>query len=517
MESKQTSVLLVEDNPGDARLIQAMLADSGNGDFLVQEASRLSTGLERLASQDFDVLLLDLSLPDSQGLETLSKAVACGRKLPIIVLTGLEDEDTAVRALREGAQDYLLKGQTDASLLTRCMRYAAERFRLRNALELSHEKQLKMRDELLSHVSHELRTPLTAFHQFTDLLLDEIAGPINAEQKQYLVLALNSAKQLGKMIDQILTVSRAESGKLPLSPRPVSMSELIAGAMSIVRRAAAEKQVTLTADIEDSLPAVSADPDRIRQVLLNLIENGVKYTRAGGQVRATARISETESDSIEVAISDDGYGIETSHLNAVFERFYQAPGPVETSRKGLGLGLYIAKELVAAHGGRMWLQSTVGAGTTFFFSIPVFSFKSLLSSVLTSENLKNRLPVFFTIRIFQQPGKPAGDEALGWAREVLERSVRPVSDLVLPHYPPGEPLRALYIVACTDLKGAGLMAQRIYSALQAENRLVRGGWKPEVNYIVAQAPLQPDGHIAAAVNEVEQIILNHTTRHVAHA
>jgi sigma-B regulation protein RsbU (phosphoserine phosphatase) len=204
VKSRQISVLLIEDNPGDTRLIREMLSDAGAARFRIEVRDRLKSALECLGTQSIDVVLLDLSLPDSQGLETLLSLHEAVSQAAVVVLTGLEDESVAVRALHEGAQDYLIKGHIDGDLLSRSIRYAMERQEMLRRLEETRRLELRMKDQFLSHVSHELRSPVAVIHQFATILTDGLAGEMSAEQRGHLQTMLKNVKHLVSMIDDLL-------------------------------------------------------------------------------------------------------------------------------------------------------------------------------------------------------------------------------------------------------------------------------------------------------------------------
>ncbi len=184
-------LLLVEDNPGDARLIQEMLSEVETSKFEVTHEVSLNDALKRLSSGAFDVILLDLGLPDSHGLDTFTSVYAQAADVPIVVMSGFDDESFAIKAVRQGAQDYLVKGRIESSLLVRAIRYASERKRLLMELKESQQKELQVKNQFLSYVSHDQRSPLTALYQFITILLDGFAGEISTEQRQYLEISLN--------------------------------------------------------------------------------------------------------------------------------------------------------------------------------------------------------------------------------------------------------------------------------------------------------------------------------------
>ncbi len=369
MAEKPVNILLIEDNPGDARLIKEMLAEAGNGSFVLRRCDRLSSGLEQLTANGTDIVLLDLSLPDSQGLDTVTRVHSGAGRFPIVVLTGLDDETLAVRAVQHGAQDYLVKGHFDSRLLQHAIRYAIERHHLLVELEEARREQLELKDRFLSKVSHELRTPLAAIHQFVTILLDGLAGDINPEQREYLEIALRNIVQLRTMVADLLDVTRARTGRLTVTPAPLPLKNLLAEAVETVR-VASKKQARLSVVAPDDLPLAYADTDRVRQVVINLVNNAVRFTPESGTVTVEAKLYDPEH--LLIAVADNGCGMGAHDKEQVFDYLYQGQNNTENSRGGLGLGLYIAKELVVRQGGRIWVESEVGKGSTFYFTLPVY-------------------------------------------------------------------------------------------------------------------------------------------------
>ena len=240
----------------------------------------------------------------------------------------------------------------------------------RNAEELdrTRREQLEMKDQFISHVSHELRSPLSALHQFTTILLDGLAGEVSSEQREYLDIVLKNSLQLRDMIDDLLEVTRAQAGKLTIEPQPISLCELFQPTIQTYERRAAEKGIALRASCPPDLPLVHADPNRIGQVLSNLLDNALKFTSHGAISISGCR--DEHDEFVRVAVADTGCGIGADSMPKIFDRLYQSPNSLESSRKGLGLGLHICKHLVELHGGRIWVESKEGEGTTIFFTVP---------------------------------------------------------------------------------------------------------------------------------------------------
>ncbi|MCL4818714.1 MAG: HAMP domain-containing histidine kinase [Vicinamibacteria bacterium] len=238
------------------------------------------------------------------------------------------------------------------------------------ALEARRQQQLALKDQVLSHVSHELRTPLTAIYQFVTLLADGLAGELSATQQEYLQVVLRNVRQLRTMIGDLLESTRAETGKLLVEPRAVDAGGLITDLVRTLRSVAAEKGLALDTQLDPELPAVRADPARLRQVVTNLLDNALKFTPPGGSVRVEAARDPEQAGFARIVVEDSGRGMSADVLDHIFDRLYQVEGVDDAARRGLGLGLYICRELVERQGGRIWATSVPGEGSTMTFTLP---------------------------------------------------------------------------------------------------------------------------------------------------
>jgi signal transduction histidine kinase len=467
MDQPTTQVLLIEDNPGDADLVRLRLVEAKNP-VEVNCVSRLSDGLASLTKDQPSVVLLDLNLPDCHGAETFRKVLEKAPNVPIVILSGQEDESLAVKAVHQGVQDYLVKGDFTSKHLERAMRYAVERQALVRSLEISRKQQMEFKNRFLSHVSHELRTPLTCIHQYVTILIDGLAGPVAPEQGDHLKTILKSVNQLHAMIRDLLEATRAETGKMRVELRCVALGELIHQAVAMMRPTAQEKGIGLEVGLDHRIPLVHADPDRVLEVLINLMDNALKFTPAEGSVVVKACMVETDPGMIYVSVCDTGRGISAEAKALVFERMFQDQDSIDINRTGLGLGLYISKELVHLQGGKIWVSSEPGQGSTFTFTLPVYSLASLLSPVVIYQGQMRPSFVLARVELKSLQTPPRGNWKDTWQQclDIIQRCVYLDKDLVLPPMAAHGSGEAFYVVASTDLQHSGIMATRIREQLE---------------------------------------------------
>jgi signal transduction histidine kinase len=469
-------VLLIEDNPGDADLVRLRLVE-GDAGVDVRCATRLSDGLASLDKQIPSVVLLDLNLPDSKGAETFRKVLEKAPQVPVVILSGQDDEALAMKALHQGVQDYLVKSDITSNQLERAMRYAVERQALIHSLEISRKQQLEFKNQFLSHVSHELRTPLTCIHQFVTILLDGLSGEVNPEQRDHLQTILRSVNQLGAMVRDLLEATRAESRKIRIEPHCVSVGDLMRQAVAMMQAIAREKQIGLEMALDTRIPLVYGDPDRILEILINLIDNGIKFTPPDGSVMVRASLVEADPEFVYLSVADSGCGINPEAKALIFERLYQAPNSIDDGRKGLGLGLFITKELVSLHGGRMWVASEPGNGSTFSFTLPLYSLPKLLAPVITTGGHLRDAIVLLTVDLTPLSSHPRGNwkDICQRSFELLQRCVYLDKDLVLPPMGASGPAQTFFVVASTDLDRAALMIKRVREHLEKSEELKVNG------------------------------------------
>jgi signal transduction histidine kinase len=222
----------------------------------------------------------------------------------------------------------------------------------------------RVRRDLVANVSHELKTPISALRAHLENLLDGVERP----EPQTLQVMLAQSERLGRLVDQLLELSRLESGDLPLHREELRLRPLVSRVLSEIEVTRGRRDVDLAQDVPEDLPPVFADAERVHQVLFNLLDNAMRFTPAGGRVRVTAS---RQNGSVDVAVADTGPGIAPEHLPRLFERFYRVDTARSRDEGGTGIGLAIARSVIEAHGGRIWAQSEPGKGSTFTFELPV--------------------------------------------------------------------------------------------------------------------------------------------------
>ncbi len=376
-EDAAIAVLLIEDNEGDAFLVCESLASNEQRQFKITHCDRLSCGLACLSHESFDLVLLDLSLPDSDGFETFRRVRESSPSIPIVVLTGLDDHDLAVRTTREGGQDYLLKQFTSGELLKRLAHQAIERKRIEEALK---EADIR-KNEFLAMLAHELRNPLAALQCGLSLL----AGTDQEGDREWaLTMADHQVRLLAHMVDDLLDTSRITRGTFRLRKERVQPAELIQRAVDTVRHSAQAREHRLHVVVGPDLPHLDADPSRLEQVVFNLLTNAFKFTPRSGWVEVSVA---SEAGDLVLKVRDTGCGISPDFLPHIFEPFVQAESTLARERGGLGIGLTFVKAIVELHGGTVEARSGgLQRGSEFVVRLPAAVAVEAISSVNSPQH-----------------------------------------------------------------------------------------------------------------------------------
>jgi signal transduction histidine kinase len=375
MSDLRQTVLLVEDNPGDARLIRESLTDLSGNTFDLETADRLATALLRLSAGGIDAILLDLALPDSKGRETFSKAKAQAPTVPIIVLTGLGDEALALKMVQEGAQDYVTKIDMNGSVLSRAIRYAIEREKSEQQIRSFNDDleervrertaELQAANEELeafsASVSHDLRGPLHLIDGYSEMLEEAYGHALDAEGKKYLQRIHASVKEMAGIIEDLLKLSRL--GRQDLKVQSTNLNEILGAVLADCQLAVAGRKIEWKIG---ALPEAECDQGLIKQVFANLISNAVKYTRARDAAVIEVSHAVIAEESV-IFVRDNGAGFDMKHSEKLFGAFQRLHHQDEF--EGTGLGLATVRRIVQRHGGRIWAEAEVNKGATFYFTL----------------------------------------------------------------------------------------------------------------------------------------------------
>jgi signal transduction histidine kinase len=368
----QIHVLLIEDNPADARLARELFRDVEEAGVRISHAATLDDALQCAGNERFDVVLLDLSLADAQGLTALDRIQEKIPQTPIVVLSGLGDQDVAIAAMQRGAQDYIVKDNCTGDLVFRAIRYAIERKRVQVQILAEKERAEvanRTMTEFLANMSHELRTPLNAIIGFSEILKDELYGAHTAPHyKEYAGSIYGSGQHLLEIINDILDISRIELGKQTVNEKVVPVPELIGTCVRLIDMRAKKGDVNVVLELSPELGAVRADPRMLKQIILNLLANAVKFTPAPGTVRVLTGIA--AGGGAWLSVSDTGIGIAEENIPKVVLPFFQVESSMARKFEGTGLGLALVKSMVELHGGTLELVSKVQAGTTVTVRLP---------------------------------------------------------------------------------------------------------------------------------------------------
>ncbi len=383
MHDSAITLLLIEDNPADAHLIRTLLRQPGAGQvpsvatlggaaFVVHHVDRIAAAVPHLANPSLDVVLLDLSLPDSQGLESFSKVKLLTQNTPIIILSGLDDQNVAVRAVQQGAQDYLVKGSIDTELLVRAIRYAIERQNLlieqlqaksqlaRQTTELqTRNAELDQFAHTVAHQVQGLLSQIIGYSSYLEMVYKEL---LDDEGRMVLKRILQSSHKMNNVLNEILLL--ANVGRDDIEVVPLDMCRLVAEACKRLALDIDEYQATIYQP--EQWPVGLGYPPWIEEVWVNYISNAMKYGGDPPIMHLGATV--LRNGMVRFWVKDNGVGLTQAEQEKLFTprtRLHQ------TRARGEGLGLSIVRRIVEKCGGKVGVEGEVGQGSTFWFTLPV--------------------------------------------------------------------------------------------------------------------------------------------------
>jgi len=364
------SVLIIDDDSDDVFLIEDRLCQMLPGECHFVSCSEKQEAIDFLKERTFDLCILDYRLAGYEGLEILDAVANAELATPIIMLTGQNDDEVAKRAIRSGAQDFVMKSSIDEDVFEKSVRYAVSRKELEFARAMSQRNAAEntAKDKFIAHLSHELRTPLTSILGYTSILLEnDKTIPFQNELK----VISNNGKHLLNLLNDVLDLSKIAADKFELREKPTNLQELLIEVNSLLTVSAIDKGLALAFHSQTKLPEnISLDDLRFKQILVNLIGNAIKFTDVGGVSVNISLITVDTENTLKFQIVDTGIGMAEQQINSIFVPFKQIEDVYNRKAGGAGLGLSITAEIVKQMGGKLEVKSEIGNGSIFTLSVP---------------------------------------------------------------------------------------------------------------------------------------------------
>jgi len=369
-------VLIVDSDSDFSMQICGILDQATDHEYQVSVCYSGEDAINSCRLCKYGCVLVDYSMPDMSGAQVVEEIrnILDEKTSPIIMMASKRLREAATEAVKLQAADFFVKTEINHQSIRRSVVNAIEKGQLqrgiqerRRELVLANRELERQAVEIQSFyhtVSHEIKTPLAAAREFVSLVHDGVLGPVNAEQSEVLLQATLCCDQITTQFNDLVDLTRLETGKLALDIMPTHLGDIVRRVMAIAANDAQDNSILLDCRIPDSLPMVDVDAGRITQVLSNLLSNAIKFTHSGGRVRLSVRL--LDNGLLQLRVSDNGWGIPKDYIGKVFDRLFQVESVRSLdSQSGLGLGLSIAQEIVRGHGHTLRVKSRLNAGSVF--------------------------------------------------------------------------------------------------------------------------------------------------------
>lgn len=360
-------ILVADDEKTTREILTRALSASG---FTIQSVSSGEEALKAIQDEQFDLLITDLLMPNMEGNELIEKAHEIQPGLIPIVITAHATIETAIKALQQGAYDYITK-PFDPEIIIPVIERGLEKAHLRRQnIELTQiTKKLQeleqLKSDLLDTITHEFSTPISIIKAYVDMFIDGHFDSANPRHLEGLKSIRSAVIRLERLVMNLLTLSMGKGKTLELKKEKILIQDIISNALSQLNDDMSKKNINVVLNVESNLPPFEADPSKLSIAVLNLLDNAVKFNKTNGTIRISA--SHLKSGSIGVAISDTGIGIPEEKINEIYSPFTQVDMSSTREHQGTGLGLAVARTIVEAHGGKITVKSKLGKGSTFIF------------------------------------------------------------------------------------------------------------------------------------------------------
>ena len=367
---KNPTICIIEDSPEDREMFRRYLSQDAEYNYRIEECETGEQGLALCTRIQPDCILLDYNLPDINGIEFLDELTDGDgvMRFPVIMLTGLGDEEIAFLAMKRGAQDYLVKSEMTAGNLFRAIHNAIQRNTMRQQMEQQSQILEQKNQELQAFayaLAHDLRAPLRAISGFAQIVAEDYGNVLDDEGNHYVQRIVRSTVQMDQLINDLLSYTRIEHGAV--RHKPVALSFLLPQLVEGLTERIAE--VAGSIQLIGELPTVYGDSTLVNQIFVNLLSNALKYHRSGVPPHVTIEGTEQGRFAI-VRIHDNGIGIAERHYIKIFTMFQRLHS--EDEYTGTGIGLAIVKKAAELQNGEVWVESVMGEGSTFFVKLPLY-------------------------------------------------------------------------------------------------------------------------------------------------
>ena len=371
-------ILVVDDEREIRTILQQAISKYGG--LQVETAESGEEALAKIRKNKFDLVLTDMKMPKMDGLQLVNEISKIDPEMVTILMSGQGTVESALEAMRKGAHDFLAKPLNLPELIIRLHKVLDEKQRfndLRGLIGQLEKSILQLRkideikSEFVSIASHELRTPLSAIKNAIQLVLTGKTGAINEAQVKFLSMAERNINRLMNILNDLLNLSRIESGKIQMRFEELNLGDLIDFILSSFKTQVEGKGIKLKMEVPQKVPAVYGDHEKVEQILTNLVGNAFKFTPEGGEIVISVKPYDGNGKMMAIAVKDSGIGIPADQLDKIFEKFHQVEGSLQRSVGGTGLGLGTSQGLVEVHQGKILVESEVGKGSTFTFTLPI--------------------------------------------------------------------------------------------------------------------------------------------------